>query len=847
MKYIVKILCNGILTASLACSAAFAQTEPVKGPVNPAFEGYIQSLQKATPQNISPKIDHGYIPSPLIIAPRQENRAVKTEALPEKFDLRELDGVTSAKDQGSRGSCWAFSAMGTIESHLKYISGKEYDFSEMNLINNSGFDNVDSGNEFMSIAYLSRGDGPVDEKDDPYEDYRYVSPYGVENRVLVSDMELIPNGNKSAVKKALMDNGALEIMMNYDNDYYNKDTYSYFYSEEYSGVDHLVMVVGWDDSYPASNFNTEPEGDGAWICKNSWGEKFGDNGFFYISYYDSAAANDEYQDDFYENLFKVTYGVDDSSEYDSIYQHDFLGATNRCGYNGEEVFFSNVFECESPVESVGAAGFYTLGYDSEYEIYIVKNYKSSEGLSQDGDMVSSGTIKNAGYHTVEFDEPVQLTEGEIFAVVVKLSTPRQMYPVAIEDRLGYYASGARAYEGESFISENGIEWEDVSKDDGFNVCLKAYSKGLDDINDESDFDFSNGMNLYNQNDYEGGLELFQSAIEKNPNKGIYHFYEGKCFQELSDIDAAMDSFDKGIALSDDYFEKLNIAKGDMLVSCEDYENALECYEDAISVRKSEMALYGKATCLSEIGRFEEACLAYEDLLYFDYSHKYVIELAQCYFEAGSYEDCMHACDYAEKLNPQSIKAPMLELKVCFEREDYFGFESYMDDIQSVYDEYWKAEKYTEVEGMMCEAYAIKADSLFKRSYCGKALKALEESGKYGECQMADNVRAKIDEELNSYEAFSADALEVGNDHVFTVKFNKKVNYQTIDGNIFILDSDGNIVETSSYIYGAWYEVRVNSKVPYENGDYQLYIESSLEETGGKSLSSGTRMSFSVKK
>ncbi len=841
------IFYSAIWAVALTCSAAFAQVEPVMGPVNPEFEEYIQSLQMVKPQNISETKDYGHIPLPVIIAPRQENKAVKTEVLPEKFDLRELDGVTSVKDQGSRGSCWTFGAMGTMESYLKYTYGTEYDFSEMNLANNSGFDGLDGGHAFMSMAYLSRGDGPIDENEDPYDVTRHYSPIGIEKKVLVTDMVMIANDQQS-LKKALMEYGALECGMYFDASCYDSDTNSYFYGGDGAGANHEIIIVGWDDNYSASEFTDRPEGDGAWICKNSWGDQWGENGFFYISYYDGVLAKNAYYDEIEGSNYNtdiLTYKVDENSEYKNIYQYDPLGCTWNCGYNSEEAFFANIFECETSAETLDAVGFYTLGYDSEYEIYIVENCKSSGDLFQDRDMVASGTIENGGYHTVELGEEIHLVKGQEFAVIVKLSTPGQMYPVAIEHEKKYYSSSARAYEGESFISENGTEWEDVSKDNGFNVCLKAYSKNLDDVEDESAFDFSNGMNLYNQNDYEGGLELFQLAIEKNPNKGIYYFYEGKCFQELSDIDAALDSFDRGIALSDDYFEKLNIAKGDMLVSCEDYENALERYEDAISVRKSEIALYGKATCLSEMGRFEEACLAYEDLMYLGYSYKYVIGLAQCYFEAGRYEDCMYRCDEAVSLNPKSIKAPMIGLKVCFEREDYFGFESYMDDMQAVYDEYWKEEKYAEVEDMMCEAYAIKAELLFKRSYCGKALKALEESGKYGECQMADDVRSEIDEELNSYEVFSADALEVGSDHVFTVKFNKKVNCQTIDGNIFIVDSDGNIVETSAYIYGAWYEVRVNSKTPYGQGNYAIYIEPSLKDMGGESLSSGVKVNFSV--
>ena len=47
------------------------------------------------------------------------------------------------------------------------------------------------------------------------------------------------------------------------------------------------MIIGWDDHYSRDNFNQPPEGDGAFICANSWGGEFGDDGYFYVSYYDT--------------------------------------------------------------------------------------------------------------------------------------------------------------------------------------------------------------------------------------------------------------------------------------------------------------------------------------------------------------------------------------------------------------------------------------------------------------------------------------------------------------------------------------------------------------------------------
>jgi C1A family cysteine protease len=51
-------------------------------------------------------------------------------------------------------------------------------------------------------------------------------------------------------------------------------------------INHGVSIVGWDDSFSRENFpvSNQPDGDGAWIVRNSWGPGWGDGGYFYMSY-----------------------------------------------------------------------------------------------------------------------------------------------------------------------------------------------------------------------------------------------------------------------------------------------------------------------------------------------------------------------------------------------------------------------------------------------------------------------------------------------------------------------------------------------------------------------------------
>ena len=115
----------------------------------------------------------------------------------------------------------------------------------------------------------------------------------------------------------------------------------------------ILILSDWDDTYPKENFVTEPEKDGAFICKNSWGADFGQNGFFYISYEDPNIG-----------VYGVSYtGVEDADNYDRIYQTDLLGWTGSIGYNEPMAWFSSVYQTDSE-NTLRAAGFYATDADT---------------------------------------------------------------------------------------------------------------------------------------------------------------------------------------------------------------------------------------------------------------------------------------------------------------------------------------------------------------------------------------------------------------------------------------------------------------------------------------------------
>ena len=89
-----------------------------------------------------------------------------------------------------------------------------------------------------------------------------------------------------------------------------------FYCNEEKGTNHAVTVVGWDDDYAASNFSVTPEGNGAWLVRNTWSagsdvDNLSYYTYFWLSYYDKSLSGSAYAFDF-----------EPADNYDHNYQYD---------------------------------------------------------------------------------------------------------------------------------------------------------------------------------------------------------------------------------------------------------------------------------------------------------------------------------------------------------------------------------------------------------------------------------------------------------------------------------------------------------------------------------------------
>ena len=379
---------------------------------------------------------------------------------PASFDLRTAVGgskLSPIRDQGMWGTCWAFAAFASLESTL--LPAESWDFSENNLVNRAGFvpGYNDGGDSRMATAYLVRWSGPVAEADDPYVPNAKgpaPSPATVTVRKHVQEVLFIPKRSgpldNDNLKWAVMTYGAVDTSMDWQNFAYDADTAAYCSSG--TDLNHDVACVGWDDSYPATNFSflDRPNGNGAFLVRNSWGTGFGQAGYFWVSYYDKAYATDN----------AVFDGVQATDNYSEVYQYDPLGWVNSVQLGAAKVknteWFANAFSADAN-GWLTAVGFYSATPNSVYEVRVA----GAPAALSSAPLSAHGVLAVPGYHTIVLDAPVALVAGKQFVVAAKMTTPGWSFPIPVEMQYHGYAEPTAA-KGQSYVSGDGQTWLDLT-------------------------------------------------------------------------------------------------------------------------------------------------------------------------------------------------------------------------------------------------------------------------------------------------------------------------------------------------------------------------------------------------
>ena len=289
------------------------------------------------------------------------------------------------------------------------------------------------------------------------------------------------------MKNHITKNGGIEAGIygaDLETNYYNPLTGAIYTDDaKKAPANHDVVIIGWDDDYAIENFNEEcrPQNKGAWIVKNSWGTeaqvtglkelkeqifkqyndkclengwesaeeipnafleaaykdteyfvkgdylymKIGIDGFMYVSYEDA---------NIYYMLTGVEKAATDGLDYHKLYQYDEQGAGFGLSLKSSNVYLANTFKRDNTKKE----------YLSEVAIAVAeattcKVYVNPNGPSKDyDDLVLVDLVEgksesiSAGYHTLEFLNPIELTSDQ-FTVVVELEgkTPDQ-YLILLE-------------------------------------------------------------------------------------------------------------------------------------------------------------------------------------------------------------------------------------------------------------------------------------------------------------------------------------------------------------------------------------------------------------------------------
>lgn len=194
------------------------------------------------------------------------------QGVPKSFDWRFSNSVSIVKNQGTCGSCWAFSSTGALESLIHIKTGSSVVLSEQYLVDCSTENQGCNGGLMENAFDFVSKNGICAESDYPYkaEDgtcKQITSVFEINGYVSV------PPNNESALQQAVF-RQPVSVAIEADSSVFQ------FYSggimdKKGCGVNlnHGVLLVGWG----------EENGKKYWIVKNSWGEGWGENGYIRLS------------------------------------------------------------------------------------------------------------------------------------------------------------------------------------------------------------------------------------------------------------------------------------------------------------------------------------------------------------------------------------------------------------------------------------------------------------------------------------------------------------------------------------------------------------------------------------
>eukprot|EP00727_Mastigamoeba_balamuthi_P005459 m51a1_g1532 hypothetical protein (1449) ;mRNA; r:514220-523234 len=226
--------------------------------------------------NLNPLHLEGLEPSePLGTAAAAAERAGRNDpALPSSWKSPD---VTPVQNQEGCKSCWAFTAMGLVESAWHKATGETQRFSPQSLIDCDHQSNgCDKGSPRtgldLVLRWTQQGFGAVLESDYPYHKadgqcyYDSVKSKAVGKLTSVFGIKF----DEATMNQKLIDYGPIIVQLDASSIIRYKSGVVESTDTCLHGVNHGVLLVGWG----------QDSAGGYWLMKNSWGTKWGENGFF---------------------------------------------------------------------------------------------------------------------------------------------------------------------------------------------------------------------------------------------------------------------------------------------------------------------------------------------------------------------------------------------------------------------------------------------------------------------------------------------------------------------------------------------------------------------------------------
>ncbi|XP_076920078.1 cysteine proteinase mucunain-like [Bidens hawaiensis] len=192
--------------------------------------------------------------------------------LPESVDWRTKGAVAAVKDQGSCGSCWAFSTIGSVEGVNQIATGDLITLSEQELVDcdTSYNQGCNGGDMDYAFDFIVKNGGIDSDKDYPYTGKDGKCDKNKKNAKVVSidGYEDVPVNNEAALQKAAA-NQPITVAIEAGGREFQFYTSGVFTGSCGTDLDHGVVVVG---------YGTE-NGKDYWIVRNSWGAEWGEQGY----------------------------------------------------------------------------------------------------------------------------------------------------------------------------------------------------------------------------------------------------------------------------------------------------------------------------------------------------------------------------------------------------------------------------------------------------------------------------------------------------------------------------------------------------------------------------------------